>query len=51
MATYHMSLKNGKPQTGEAHADYIMREGRYAGGKRAEELVYKNANLLFAVVS
>lgn len=45
MATYHMSLKNGKPQTGEAHADYIMREGRYAGGKRAEELVYKDANL------
>lgn len=45
MATYHLSLKNGKTQTGESHADYILREGRYAGGKRAEDLVYKDANL------
>ena len=45
MATYHLSLKNGKVGTAEQHADYILREGRFAGGKRAEELVYKNANL------
>ena len=45
MATYHLSLKNGKVGTAEQHADYILREGRYSGGKRAEELVYKNANL------
>lgn len=45
MATYHLSLKNGKVGTAEQHADYIMREGRYSGGKRAEELVYKDANL------
>lgn len=46
MATYHLSLKNGKVGTAEQHADYILREGRYSGGKRAEELVYKDANLL-----
>lgn len=45
MATYHLSLKNGKVGTAEQHADYILREGRYSGGKRAEELVYKGANL------
>lgn len=45
MATYHLSLKNGKTRTGESHADYILREGRYAGGKRAEELVCKDANI------
>ena len=45
MATYHLSLKNGKVGTAEQHADYILREGRYSGGKRAEELVYKDANL------
>ena len=44
-ATYHLSLKNGKVGTAEQHADYILREGRYSGGKRAEELVYKDANL------
>ena len=43
MATYHLSLKNGKVGTAEQHADYILREGRYSGGKRAEELVYKDA--------
>lgn len=45
MATYHLSLKNGKVGTAEQHADYILRDGRYSGGKRAEELVYKDANL------
>lgn len=45
MATYHLSIKNGKVGTAEQHADYILREGRYSGGKRAEELVYKDANL------
>lgn len=45
MATYHLSLKNGKVGTAEQHADYILREGRYSGGKRAEELIYKDANL------
>lgn len=45
MATYHLSLKNGKVGTAEQHTDYILREGRYSGGKRAEELVYKDANL------
>lgn len=45
MATYHLSLKNGKVGTAEQHADYILRERRYSGGKRAEELVYKDANL------
>lgn len=45
MATYHLSLKNGKVGTAEQHADYILREGRYSGGTRAEELVYKDANL------
>lgn len=45
MATYHLSLKNGKVGTAKQHADYILREGRYSGGKRAEELVYKDANI------
>lgn len=45
MATYHLSLKNGKVGTAEQHADYILREGRFSSGRRAEELVYKNANL------
>lgn len=45
MATYHLSLKNGKTGTAKQHADYILREGRYSGGKRAEEMVYKDANL------
>ena len=45
MATYHLSLKNGKVGTAEQHADYILRAGRYSGGKRAEELVYKDTNL------
>lgn len=45
MATYHLSLKNAKVGTAEQHADYILREGRFSTGKRAEELVYKDANL------
>lgn len=45
MATYHLSLKNGKTGTAKQHADYILREGRFSSGRRAEELVYKNANL------
>lgn len=45
MATYHLSLKNGKTETAKQHADYILREGRFSSGRRAEELVYKNANL------
>ena len=45
MATYHLTLKNGKSHTAEQHADYILREGRFSGGERAEELVYKASNL------
>lgn len=45
MATYHLSLKNGKTGTAKQHADYILREGRFSSGRRADELVYKNANL------
>lgn len=45
MATYHLSLKNGKTGTAKQHADYILREGHFSSGRRAEELVYKNANL------
>lgn len=45
MATYHLILKNGKTGTAKQHADYILREGRFSSGRRAEELVYKNANL------
>lgn len=45
MATYHLSLKNGKTGTAKQHTDYILREGRFSSGRRAEELVYKNANL------
>lgn len=45
MATYHLSLKNGKTGTAKQHADYILRKGRFSSGRRAEELVYKNANL------
>ena len=45
MATYHLSLKNGKTGTAKQHADYILREGRFGGGKRAEELVYKEVNI------
>ena len=45
MATYHLSLKNGKTGTAKQHADYILREGRFSGGRRAEEIVYKDANL------
>lgn len=45
MATYHLALKNGKTAQGQAHAEYIMRQGKYASGKRAEELVCTNQNL------
>lgn len=45
MATYHLALKNGKTAQGQAHAEYIMRQGKYANGKRAEELVCTNQNL------
>ena len=45
MATYHLALKNGKTAQGQAHAEYIMRHGKYANGKRAEELVCTNQNL------
>lgn len=45
MATYHLTLKNGKTAQGKAHAEYIMRQGKYANGKRAEELVGINQNL------
>jgi Ti-type conjugative transfer relaxase TraA len=29
MAIYHLSVKNGSPGMGRAHADYIEREGKY----------------------
>lgn len=45
MAIYHLSLKNGKVGNGKTHAEYIIREGKYAGSKKAEELVFKSANL------
>ena len=41
MATFHFSIKPGKVGNAEAHCEYINREGRYANGKRKEELVYK----------
>ena len=39
MASYHLTMKNGK--SAETHADYITREGKYARGEKAEELVAK----------
>ena len=45
MATYHLSLKSGKVGNGKTHAEYILREGKYAGSQKAEELVFKSANL------
>lgn len=45
MATYHLALKNGKTAQAQAHAEYILRQGKYATGKRAEELVCTNQNL------
>ena len=41
MATFHFNVKPGKVGSAEAHCEYINREGRYANGKRKEELVYK----------
>ena len=45
MAIYHLSLKSGKVGNGKTHAEYILREGKYAGSQKAEELVFKSANL------
>ena len=38
MATFHFNVKPGKVGSAEAHCEYINREGRYASGKRKEEL-------------
>ena len=45
MATYHFSLKNGKCGSGKNHAEYILRQGSYSVGSRAEELIYWNQNM------
>ena len=45
MATYHFSLKNGKCGSGKNHAEYILRQGSYSAGSRAEELVHWNKNM------
>lgn len=39
MASYHAEIKHGK--NGKEHADYIQREGKYATGERAQQLIYK----------
>lgn len=41
LATYHCAVKQGKTGNAKKHCDYIYREGRYAGGKMKEDLVYK----------
>lgn len=41
MATAHFTVKYGKAGTATAHADYILREGKYFYGPKREELVYK----------
>lgn len=43
MASYHFAIKTSSNfnATANAHADYICREGCYASGEKAEELVYK----------
>ena len=41
MATFHFSIKPGKVGNAEAHCEYINRVGRYAKGKKKEDLVYK----------
>ena len=46
MATYHLSLKDGKVGTAKLHCEYINREGRYARGKKQEELAYKESGNL-----
>lgn len=45
MATFHFQIKHGKVNTGAAHAEYILRQGRYSIGARAEELVRTGENL------
>ena len=39
MASYHAEIKHGK--NGKEHSDYIQREGKYATGERAQQLIYK----------
>lgn len=41
MASYHCSIKHGTKGTGKAHADYILREGKYTEKKGLEQLVHK----------
>lgn len=42
MATYHCSMKIGKPGTGAAHAAYICREGKYKDKPDFERSDYGN---------
>lgn len=46
MATNHFALKYGKTGYAKMHAEYILREGRYAWSRKAEELVYKESGNL-----
>lgn len=46
MASYHCSIKHGTKGTGKAHADYILREGKYTEKKGLEQLVHKASDNL-----
>lgn len=41
MASYHFSVKSGKPGTAANHAAYIAREGSHAKGEKAKDLMVK----------
>lgn len=46
MASYHLSIKAGsksKGQSAAAKSDYILREGKYAKGKGADEVVFSES--------
>lgn len=43
MAIYRLKAKNGSVGHGLAHAEYILREGKYSKGTKKEELVYKES--------
>lgn len=43
MAIYRLKAKNGSIGHGLAHAEYILREGKYSKGTKKEELVYKES--------
>lgn len=43
MAIYRLKAKNGSVGHGLAHAEYILREGKYSKGTKKEELEYKES--------